>query len=228
MKNQRNHLTRYATVAFLAVVLAISAPALQAQDTLTVTSNGVGIGAEAPATDLDVRNVNGDSNTNIRFDNGAGDAWTNAIPTSSGNFIFNRQGSGGPEFIVTSQFAPGGTLVVNGTVNETSSRTTKTGFAAIDPVEMLAAVESLPVTSWRYKQDKSGSLHVGPVAEDFQRVFGLGDGKTISSTDARGVTLAAIQGLNAKVEAMEAKDAVIEELTERIAALEARLNEPSR
>jgi Skp family chaperone for outer membrane proteins len=40
------------------------------------------------------------------------------------------------------------------------------------------------------------------VAQDFYQAFGLGDSdRTISTVDANGVALAAIQGLNAKLEA---------------------------
>ena len=43
---------------------------------------------------------------------------------------------------------------------------------------------------------------MGPMAQDFREAFGLGtDDKTITQVDANGVTLAAIQGLNAKLEA---------------------------
>jgi beta-xylosidase len=44
--------------------------------------------------------------------------------------------------------------------------------------------------------------HLGPVAQDFHAAFGLGsDDRHIATVDADGVALAAIQGLNRKVEA---------------------------
>ena len=62
--------------------------------------------------------------------------------------------------------------------------------------------------------------HVGPMAQDFHAAFGLGgDDKHINTVDADGVALAAIQGLNQKVEKeLKQKDA-------KIAALERELGE---
>jgi hypothetical protein len=56
------------------------------------------------------------------------------------------------------------------------------------------------------------------MAEDFHAAFALGSGdRTIATVDTAGVALAAIQGLNAKLEAENAA------LRERLAAIEARL-----
>ena len=47
--------------------------------------------------------------------------------------------------------------------------------------------------------------HLVPVAEDFPAAFGLGEGAThIASLDSGGVALAAIQGLNARLESENA------------------------
>jgi Chaperone of endosialidase len=66
---------------------------------------------------------------------------------------------------------------------------------------MLTKVASLPLTEWNYKTDKSVE-HIGPMAQDFHAAFGLngGDDKHISVVDEGGVALAAIQGLNQKLE----------------------------
>jgi hypothetical protein len=64
------------------------------------------------------------------------------------------------------------------------------------------------------------------VAQDFHAAFGVGDSdKTISTVDADGVALAAIQGLNQKLEAaVKQKDVRIAELERRLAALEQLVN----
>ena len=60
--------------------------------------------------------------------------------------------------------------------------------------------------------------HMGPMAQDFHAAFGLGhDDKTISMLDAQGVALAAIQGLNARVEEQRRE---LAELRERVTAAE--------
>jgi trimeric autotransporter adhesin len=59
---------------------------------------------------------------------------------------------------------------------------------------------------------------MGPVAEDFKAAFGLaGDGKSIGTVDADGVALAAIQGLNQKLESENAA------LKARLDAIEKKL-----
>jgi hypothetical protein len=93
--------------------------------------------------------------------------------------------------------APGG-----GAWSCTSSRDTKTSFAALDPAEILLKVAALPISTWIYVTDTTGSKHLGPTAEDFRDAFGLGESsKHIGLLDVGGVALAAVQGLNAKLEA---------------------------
>ena len=82
-----------------------------------------------------------------------------------------------------------------------SSRTFKEAFAAIDPINVLEKLVSLPVQSWYYKGNHGDGQHIGPVAEEFATAFGLGSNeKYIGTVDESGVALAAIQGLNKKVE----------------------------
>ncbi len=62
---------------------------------------------------------------------------------------------------------------------------------------------------------------MGPMAQDFRAAFGLGvSDELIDTIDPDGVALAAIQGLNALV---QEKDAAIDELRRRQAALETQL-----
>lgn len=125
-------------------------------------------------------------------------------------------------------FSPSARLHVNGDAriegdfSIASSRTLKTGFARVTPTEMLARVADLPVASWRYKTEEDDRRHVGPFAEDFQRLFGLGDGETISVIDAQGVAFAAIQGLQQE---LAEKDAEVEALYKADAERDAQLTE---
>ena len=94
--------------------------------------------------------------------------------------------------------------------NPTSDRAAKEHFEPVDSQEILAQVASLPISRWSFKRD-SGTRHLGPVAQDFRAAFGLGiDDKHIATVDADGVALAAIQGLNQKLEQKEAKIATME------------------
>lgn len=107
------------------------------------------------------------------------------------------------------------------TFDTVSDRAAKTGFAPIDAGDVLARVAQLPLSAWSYR-DAPEVRHIGPVAQDFRAAFGLGDDeRTISTVDSAGVALAAIQGLNAKLEAENA--ALRDELAALRALIEARL-----
>ena len=102
-----------------------------------------------------------------------------------------------------------------------SDRNLKEHFTPIDPEQILAKVASLPVTEWNYKNNTA--QHLGPVAQDFYSEFSLGtDDKSISTVDEGGVALAAIQGLNKKVEEQAAQ---LKDRDARIAALEKAVTE---
>jgi hypothetical protein len=102
-----------------------------------------------------------------------------------------------------------------------SDRNVKENFRAIDPQAVLAGVAAMPITEWKYKVEPTGIKHMGPVAQDFHSAFGLGDNdRAIGSVDETGVALAAIQGLNAKLETeAKQKDAEIDQLKQSVAEL---------
>jgi hypothetical protein len=115
-----------------------------------------------------------------------------------------------------------GTVYAN-SVALTSDRNAKENFKPVDSQAMLAKVASLPVTEWNYKSDSKESQHIGPMAQDFQAAFQLSaDDKHISVVDEGGVALAAIQGLNEKLETqLKGKDSEIQDLKTRLNELEA-------
>src|SRR5207302_5635522 len=82
---------------------------------------------------------------------------------------------------------------------------------------VLEQVTKLPVMKWAYTNDAS-VRHLGPMAQDFHAAFGVGeDDKHIANIDEGGVALAAIQGLNQK---LEQKETEITELKQRLEKLE--------
>jgi hypothetical protein len=110
-----------------------------------------------------------------------------------------------------------GNIQVTGTINPPSDRNVKRDFASVDSRAVLEKVAALPIQTWAYKQDPA-TRHLGPVAQDFKAAFGLGsDDKSISTVDADGVALAAIQGLNQK---LDQKETEIAQLKERLEKLE--------
>jgi hypothetical protein len=104
----------------------------------------------------------------------------------------------------------------------TSDRNAKENFEPISAAEILDKVAGLPVTRWNFKTNDP-SQHIGPMAQDFYAAFNVGpDDKHIATVDEGGIALAAIQGLNQKLEAdAKAKDAEISDLKTQLADLKA-------
>ena len=119
-----------------------------------------------------------------------------------------------------------GTVYANGTFVSSSDRNAKENFQPVDTREILDKVAAMPVSRWNYKQD-AASQHIGPMAQDFYSAFNVGpDDKHITTVDEGGVALAAIQGLNQKLEqAVTAKDSQIQTLQQQNDSLAQRLNE---
>jgi hypothetical protein len=108
-------------------------------------------------------------------------------------------------------------------VQLTSDRNAKENLTAVNPRDVLARVTALPVTQWNYKTESKEVHHIGPMAQDFQAAFLLSaDDKHISVVDEGGVALAAIQGLNQK---LDEKDAEIQRLEKKLEALQALVND---
>jgi hypothetical protein len=119
-------------------------------------------------------------------------------------------------FINTSS---GAHLTSGGTWVNASSRSLKTDFSSIDALDVLGRVLRLGISTWVYRDSAGEGRHMGPVAEDFHALFGLGgDASSISTVDASGVALAAIQGLHRKLEAE--RDALLAENAELRARLD--------
>jgi hypothetical protein len=127
------------------------------------------------------------------------------------------------------QHSSGAILTAAGVWQNASDINRKTSFAEIDSRSVLSKVLTLPVRSWRYTNEVENIRHLGPTAQDFKATFGLGtDDKSIGTVDEEGVALAAIQGLNQKVDLENAalraelrkRDAENETLKQRLEKLE--------
>jgi len=160
----------------------------------------VGMGTSLPAENLHV--VDG-TDASLRLQVG-GQSWD--IFTGSGSTslrVFNASGGGIPLEITT-----GGRVKVAGEFQVTSSRTKKKDFATVDREAILARLAALPIYEWSFQDDRTGQRHIGPVSEDFHAAFPLGgdDTKHLTVTDVAGVTLAALQALNERMDRLEAEN----------------------
>ena len=171
------------------------------------------------------------NNGDVRFfweNTNSGDIWQMSMlstvlqmssPTGVGKFRVRKSGglqalNGSTEIMALNST---GDLTVK-SVTQTSSRQEKSGFESVDGISVLDKVAGLPISEWSYKADNPSVRHLGPMSEDFHAAFGLGKtDKGLTSVDTSGVALAAIQGLNQK---LEEKDARIGELEQRLLELE--------
>ena len=139
---------------------------------------------------------------------------------------FNVYASGGTR-IFSNSAASAGVLLApgGGSWTSVSDRNAKENIEVVDAREILERVASIPISTWNYKAQDDSIRHMGPMAQDFYAVFGLGLGETgIDTIDPDGVALAAIQGLRAeKGEEMAVLAERLAEKDAQIAALQARL-----
>jgi hypothetical protein len=112
-------------------------------------------------------------------------------------------------------------LYVNSTFVNSSDRNVKQDFADVNIRAILEKVTQLPIQTWAYTNDPA-TKHLGPVAQDFYAAFNIGpDDKHITTVDEGGVALAAIQGLNQK---LNDKDDEIQTLKRQNESLVGRMN----
>jgi hypothetical protein len=105
-----------------------------------------------------------------------------------------------------------------------SDRNLKENLQSVDAADVLERVNQLPLHEWNYIGYEQ--RHVGPMAQDFHTAFPWsGDDRTLNTADLDGVALAAIQGLNQKLETeLKQKQTEITELKARLEKLEQLLN----
>ncbi len=109
-----------------------------------------------------------------------------------------------------------------------SDRNAKKNFEPVDTLAVLEKLATIPMQQWNYKWEKDTDVpNIGPMAQDFKHTFYPGrDDKSINTLEFDGVELAAIQGLNQKLEQQgKDKDAEIQNLKQQNDSLAERLNE---
>jgi hypothetical protein len=137
--------------------------------------------------------------------------------------------TGGVRLVLGVDGGAGGTptwtcsVVAGGSWACSSDRNLKENLVLVDGQEILRRLGQVPIFRWNARGTDPHVTHVGPTAQDFHAAFGLGDSdRLISTIDAEGVALAAIQALHARNQALEAET---RDLAARARALESRLAE---
>jgi trimeric autotransporter adhesin len=219
-------------------------------------STNVGIGTTKPVTTLDVHgNVSTNSTfgfSNVQVATSPFGVYMSAPASETLGFFTNgmqQMTINGTGYVGIGVSAPSHLLQMSdgayesgGVWTNASDRNLKEGFAPVDGSSLLAKLNAVPMQSWKYKTDRSGIRHLGPMAQDFRAAFGLGeDDKHISTIDEGGLALAAIQELyredlkkdatirhlQAQIKEQRAKgrlqDAQIAALTSQMKAIQAAL-----
>lgn len=150
-----------------------------------------------------------DASSNTRFASTAANQLS--IRASGGVRIFSESSA-----TVGVQLLPG-----DNAWSAASDATLKEDYVPVDKQQVLAGVQQLTIQNWKLKGQAGNVRHIGPIAQDFQAVFGVGaDRRYINSTDADGVALVAIQAL---VEQNHALQVQVEVLQARLARMEQQL-----
>lgn len=153
----------------------------------------------------------------FRFENEATGATFGFGSLNNGSFFIGATPGQPLAFTLT----PSGDVTITGVLAQGSDRNTKRDIEDVDAEELLARLLELPLSRWSYKADAQGARHIGPMAQDFSAVFGLGaDDTHLAPADVAGVGLAAAQALKRQLDARSER---LRALEERLAALEARL-----
>jgi hypothetical protein len=109
----------------------------------------------------------------------------------------------------------GAYLTLGGTWTNTSDSTKKDGITKIDGADILSRLKQLPITKWKYKG--TNEYHIGPMAQDFYRLFNVGvDNVSISSIDPAGIALIAIKEQQKQIEDADRKNKTMLELIENM------------
>ena len=164
--------------------------------------------------------------------------WADSSPyqfSSSAANEFAVRATGGVRFVssvdASGNSKAGVSLAAGGgSWSSLSDRDSKEHVAAVDARQVLDRLAQLPIATWNYKSQEPTVRHIGPMAQDFFAAFGVGeDQRHITGIDADGVALAAIQGLNRKLEAnLAEKEAQILELRQALAQLKQQVERLSK
>jgi hypothetical protein len=125
----------------------------------------------------------------------------------------------------------GAHLTAGGVWTNASDVNLKENFTELNDDEMLKKISSLNITQWNYKNTPAPEIHIGPMAQDFKQLFGLGvagDDKAIGTIDISGVAIAGVKGLIKKSEetekSMQQQQAIIQNQQKQIDELKALVN----
>ena len=198
--------------------------------TLCLKSNGnVGIGTWSPGYPLELETTNKDAVFAAQRTDGA----TAILSAGASGVQFGSSTNHNVELLVNNASVflldANGNVTLDGLLTEASDQALKENFRPVDGQQVLEGISQLPISTWNFISEGQEIQHMGPVAQDFYAVFGLGaDDQHIAPLDANGVALAGVQELYQMVLEREAQVAQLQQqnadLESRLAQLEALVN----
>lgn len=128
------------------------------------------------------------------------DASSPLVTNSTVNNQFLVRASGGVIFYTDPLNTMGVILPAGGgSWASVSDKNKKENFKLINADSILHKIEKLKISSWSYISQPS-VRHIGPIAQDFYKIFNVGDNnKTISMVDIDGISMLGIKSLYKKI-----------------------------
>lgn len=174
-----------------------------------------------------------EANADYSFSSG-----TRAIVNHSGTFMFTDRASftpvnstaenqflvrasGGVQFFSDKSMTTGVFLEPGGGAwNTVSDRNLKENIEKVNYLNILEGIRKIPVTTWNYKTQNDSIRHIGPMAQDFYKEFGLGYDETkINSIDIDGINMAALKELDRLTKELYSKAEKIDKLESQMTNL---------
>jgi len=180
-------------------------------------SNAIGFAAKA-ANDGSI--VMAANTVGLASDSVRSGADEQMVLRADGLFYLTRTGGVAPydstKFLNTST---GAYLTTTGTWTNNSDRNRKENITEIDGRLLLEQLAQLPVSTWNYKGESPNVRHIGPMAQDFHRVFQVGaDSLAVTTIDPSGVALAAVKELKRQVDELRTQNQRLEAIIEELAS----------
>ncbi|MBI2599450.1 MerR family DNA-binding transcriptional regulator, partial [Candidatus Daviesbacteria bacterium] len=159
------------------------------------TSGNLGIGFSSPQSLLHLRQTG--AADAFKVEDEANDTLTPFVINMDGNVGIANSAPSFPLQVGTDGTNGNGAyLSAGGAWENGSSFEFKENFTQLNTLDILSKINELNISSWNYKLEQ-GVSHIGPIAEQFYSVFGVGnDNKHISTIDPAGIALVGIQALS--------------------------------
>jgi hypothetical protein len=113
------------------------------------------------------------------------------VVRAAGGFVFYTDSSN----TMGVMLAPG-----SGSWSVVSDRSKKENFEKVEDEEILAKINRLSIKTWNYKSQNDSIRHIGPMAQDFNKLFVFGNNqKMIEGADIDGVIFSGIKAIHKRV-----------------------------